>query len=178
MSVHSTMCPSCPLVLRKQRKSRYTGTSHSGQLRKSIGFRRLMRRVLDLHSKPGDGEVDARDHRDDRANPHPPMPKSAPPTIRQKGGDHADHEGANRRRGSPAIPPHFGREGRHCGIHNIAGAMHAWKYDSERGIDGEKCKPPSPCDDIYERERGSGGKCKSLEWVDCHAPNPIMLLRT
>ncbi len=172
------MCPSCPLMLRKQRKSRYTGTSHSGQLRKSIGFRRLMRRVLDLHSKPRDGEVDARDHRDDRANPHPPMPKPAPPTIRQKGGDHADHEGANRRRGSPAIPPHFGREERHCGIHNIAGAMHAWKYDSERRIDGEKCKPPCPCDNIYERERRSGGKCKSLERVDCHAPNPIMLLRT
>ena len=149
-----------------------------GQLRKSIGFRRPIRRVLDLHSKPGDGEVDARDHRDDRANPHPPMPKPAPPTIRQKGGDHADHEGANRSRGSPAIPPHFGREERHRGIHNIAGAMHAWKYDSERGIDGEKCKPPCPCDDIYERERCSGGKCKSLEWIDCHAPNPIMLLRT
>jgi len=137
-----------------------------------------MRRVLDLHSKPGNGEVDARDHRDDRANPHPSRPKPPPPTIRQEGGDHANHKGANRRRGSPAIPPHFGREERHCGIHNIARAMHAWKYDSERGIDGEKCKLSCPCDDIYERERRSGGKCKSREWVDCHAPNPIMLFKT
>jgi len=131
-----------------------------------------------LQSEPGYCEVDACGHCHWGNDPHTPCPEPAQP-IRQKAGNEADHESADRGRSSPSVPIDFGREEIQNGITKIPGTVRAQKNDALRGIDGKQREPPQPRNDIEERERCPKGK---REATNCrsgyHDPKPLISFMT
>ena len=83
-----------------------------------------------LLSEPGNSQVHARHHCEDRSHPYPSWPKPARPAGGEDRSYRAYHERAECGSGGPAVPPHLGRQKVHCGIGDIA-----QKDDVERRID-------------------------------------------
>ncbi len=104
-----------------------------------------------LKPKPGNCEISAGNHRYRRNDPHTPCPKPGQ-ASRQKRGDKADDESADRSGSNPSIPVHFRREEVQDGIGNVPETVQAEKNDALRGINRKQREPASVCNGIEERE--------------------------
>src|SRR5262249_49661561 len=125
--------------------------------------------------KPGNSQVNARCHCDQRGDPHPPKPESAPPAIRQQRSNKADHESAQGGRGNPAVPIQLGHKKSHCWVCDVTGAMHSQKHNTDRRIDSKQCKTVRPRDHVEEAKCHSEGKGEPAKCGNGdHDPKPMM----
>src|SRR5260221_12514089 len=101
-----------------------------------------------LKSKPGQREVEARNHRSHWYHPQPTRPKLARPTLGQQHGDKTKQERSDRSSRSPAVPVYRESSEPNGGGGEISGMMCTKKDDAEREGYSKQGK------DLRQRNRG------------------------
>src|SRR5215472_15542444 len=136
------------------------------------------RKISLLEPKPRYCEIDACDHCQWGNDPRTAGPEPAKAT-RQKRGNQADNESADRSKSSPSVPIHFGREEIQDRIGNIPGTMRAQKDNGLRGINGKQRETASMCNSIEQRKSCSVSKDEPAIRQNGHYdPKPPILFMT
>ena len=136
------------------------------------------RKISLLEPKPRYCEIDACDHCQWGNDPRTACPEPAKAT-RQKRGNQADNESADRSKSSPSVPIHFGCEEIQDRIGNIPGTMCAQKDNGLRGINGKQRETASMCNSIEQRKSCSVSKDEPAIRQNGHYdPKPPILFMT